>query len=58
MAYKRSFWQDHVTDQEGTIIQQGTLLDEQHFNNMEKGVTEAAKNKAKAFAEQLNDVRK
>ena len=35
MAYDRSYWKDHVTDQSGEVIQQGTLLDQQHFNNME-----------------------
>ena len=26
MAYDRSYWKDHVTDQSGEVIQQGTLL--------------------------------
>ena len=34
MAYDRSYWKDHVTDQSGEVIQQGTLLDQQHFNNI------------------------
>lgn len=38
MAYDRSYWKDHVTDQSGEVIQQGTLLDQQHFNNMELGM--------------------
>lgn len=38
MAYDRSYWKDHVTDQSGEVIQQGTLLDQQHFNNMELGI--------------------
>lgn len=41
MAYPRTFWLDHVTDQEGHVIQQGTLLDQQHFNNMEVGISDA-----------------
>ena len=36
--YQRAFWQDHVTDQHGEVIQQGTLLDQSHFNNMEQGI--------------------
>ena len=40
MAYDRSYWKDHVTDQSGEVIQQGTLLDQQHFNNMELGISD------------------
>ncbi len=40
MAYNRTFWVDHVVDQEGNVIQQGTLLDQQHFNNMETGLSD------------------
>lgn len=40
MAYNRTFWVDHVTDQKGEVIQQGTLLDQQHFNNLERGVSD------------------
>lgn len=36
--YKRSYWKDHVVDQHGTVIQQGTLQDQAHFNNMEEGI--------------------
>lgn len=38
--YARTFWLDHVTDQHGEVIQQGTLLDQAHFNNLEKGVSD------------------
>ncbi len=41
MAYNRTFWVDHVTDQDGNVIQQGTLLDQQHFNNLERGLSDA-----------------
>lgn len=41
MAYARTFWVDHVTDQEGEVIQQGTLMDQAHFNNMEVGISAA-----------------
>lgn len=38
--YARTYWLDHVTDQSGEVIQQGTLLDQAHFNNLEKGVAD------------------
>ena len=38
--YERTFWKNHVTDQQGRVIQQGTLLDQEHFNNMEEGILE------------------
>lgn len=38
--YDRSYWKDHVTDQQGQIIQQGTLLDQAHFNNLEIGASD------------------
>ena len=40
MAYKRTFWVDHVTDQHGEVLQYGTLLDQEHFNNMEVGISD------------------
>ena len=40
MAYKRTFWKDHVTDQKGEVIQEGTLLDQAHFNNAEEGIAD------------------
>ena len=40
MAYNRTFWVDHVVDQTGEVIQQGTLLDQQHFNNLERGISD------------------
>lgn len=39
--YHRTHWLDHVTDQTGAVIQQGTLQDQAHFNNMEEGVADA-----------------
>lgn len=39
--YERTFWKDHVTDQSGAVIQQGTLLDQSHFNKIEEGVSDA-----------------
>lgn len=38
--YNRSYWVDHVVDQQGEIIQQGTLMDQQHFNNIEFGISD------------------
>jgi hypothetical protein len=40
MAYNRTFWLDHVVDQQGQVIQQGTLLDQNHFNNAERGLAD------------------
>lgn len=40
--YDRTYWLDHVVDQSGEVIQQGTLMDQAHFNNMEKGIAENA----------------
>ncbi len=42
MAYNRTFWKDHVTDQNGEVIQYGTLMDQEHFNNMELGISDAS----------------
>ena len=38
--YKRTYWQDHVEDQQGHVIQYGTLQDQEHFNNMESGISD------------------
>ena len=40
MAYNRTYWVDHVTDQAGKVIQQGTFQDQHHFNNMEVGLSD------------------
>ncbi len=39
--YNRTFWVDHVVDQSGGVIQQGTLQDQAHFNNMETGIADS-----------------
>ncbi len=41
MAYRRTFWVDHVTDQNGEVLQYGTLMDQEHFNNLEEGLSDA-----------------
>ncbi len=38
MAYNRTFWVDQVKDQNGSIIQKGTLVDQDHMNNQEVGI--------------------
>lgn len=38
---KRTFWEDHVEDEEGKVIQQGTMQDQAHFNNGELGISDA-----------------
>lgn len=39
--YKRTFWKDHITDSSGEVIQQGTALNQENFNNIETGVFES-----------------
>jgi hypothetical protein len=39
--YERNYWVDHVEDQDGNVIQQGTNQDQGHFNPMEEGITDA-----------------
>ena len=39
--YERTFWLDHVEDQGGEVIQEGTPLDQAHFNKMEVGIEDA-----------------
>ncbi|MCH4062952.1 MAG: hypothetical protein LKG48_04870 [Lachnospiraceae bacterium] len=38
MGYNRTFWVDQGVDQNGNVIQHGTLQDQDHFNNMEVGI--------------------
>lgn len=40
--YNRTFWLDHVVDQHGQIIQQGTLMDQTHFNKIEEGISDVS----------------
>lgn len=53
--YKRTFWVDHVTDQNGEVIQYGTLLDQEHFNNMECGISDIGLALAMAQFKQTQD---
>lgn len=39
--YNQTEWKDHVVDGQGTVIQQGTNLSAQHFNNIEDGIQDA-----------------
>ena len=39
--YSRNFWKDHITDAQGQIIQQGTLVNQTNLNNIEAGIFEA-----------------
>ncbi len=39
--YARTFWKDHIVDG-SSVIQQGTNMDQDHFNNEELGIFEAA----------------
>jgi hypothetical protein len=40
VAYNRTFWKDHVTDG-STVIQQGTNMSQDNFNNLEEGALSA-----------------
>lgn len=55
MAYKRTYWVDHVVDQHGAVIQQGTLLDQQHFNNLEEGLSDASLAHAIMYFKQVQE---
>lgn len=42
MAYNRTYWVDEVSDPgTGEVFQVGTLLDQENFNNMEGGISDA-----------------
>lgn len=36
--YNRTYWDDHVVNEEGEVMQQGTPVSEDHLNNMEQGI--------------------
>lgn len=55
MAYNRTYWVDHVTDQSGQVIQEGTLLDQQHFNNLERGLSDAGLAHAIMYFKQIQE---
>ncbi|EMT38148.1 hypothetical protein TthWC1_2354 [Thermoanaerobacter thermohydrosulfuricus WC1] len=38
--YNKTIWQDHVVDQNGQVIQQGTPLSAKNLNNIENGIFE------------------
>lgn len=38
--YQRTYWVNHYVDESGHIIQQGTPLDQDHFNNIEEGIVD------------------
>lgn len=38
--YNRSYWVDHVVNEQGEIVQLGTMMDQGHFNNMEHGISD------------------
>lgn len=39
--YPRTYWLNHTVDQHGQVIQQGTLMDQDHFNNVEVGISDS-----------------
>lgn len=41
MTYNKKKWVDHIVDQNGSVIQQGTPLSSGNLNNMENGIANA-----------------
>nr|DAH53683.1 MAG TPA: Protein of unknown function DUF16 [Caudoviricetes sp.] len=39
--YERNYWLNHVEDETGGVVQEGTPLDQDHFNPMEEGISDA-----------------
>ena len=39
--YERNYWLNHVEDESGSVVQEGTPLDQDHFNPMEEGISDA-----------------
>ena len=39
--YSQTYWKDHVVDGQGTVIQQGTNMSADNFNNMENGIQDS-----------------
>lgn len=39
--YERNYWLNHVEDESGGVVQEGTPLDQDHFNPMEEGISDA-----------------
>ncbi len=39
--YNQTYWKDHVVDGQGTVIQQGTNMSAENFNNMEDGIQDS-----------------
>ena len=40
-AYQKQEWLDHIEDERGKVIQQGTAMDALHFNHIEDGIGNA-----------------
>ena len=36
--YSRTEWLDHMVDDNGTVVQQGTPVNAPHLNNIEEGI--------------------
>ncbi len=39
--YDPLIWKDHVVDEHGTVVQQGTSQNAEHFNHMEDGILDS-----------------
>lgn len=57
-TYKRTEWKDHVVDEGGKVIQQGTNLSQDNFNNEEYGIDDAHTAFATVLSAYIQEVRK
>lgn len=54
--YERTTWQDHVKDQYGSVIQEGTKLSAKNMNNIEEGVNTAVNVEGSIVGELLHQI--
>ncbi|WP_304576336.1 hypothetical protein [uncultured Clostridium sp.] len=55
-SYNRTKWQDHVKDQHGSVIQEGTKLSAKNMNNIENGVEIALNAEGALVGELLHQI--
>lgn len=53
--YDRTYWVDHVTDQNGEVLQYGTMMDQERFNNLEEGLSDTGLALALTQFKQMQD---
>ena len=57
-TYNKTEWKDHVTDSSGKVIQQGTNLSQDNFNNEENGIDDAHIALSTFFSEYIQRTRR